>query len=259
MKRLVFLIVLFASVFLFASLVHDKLNLEQVITHEKRTKLRVAITDDDGPNEFSHKVFQIVKKYGKMSIFVSGKAAEKYPELIKEANELGFSIGIHGYSHKMMSKLSWQEQEKELEESSKVVEKIIGEKPTLFRPPWGSFNENTQELLMAHGMHLVNWDVDSMDHALSNLSEKEIIDRVLSQVKPGSIVLFHDADEFGNPREKITKVLPAILEELKKRGYEFVTVDELLEEPDAADDTVGSFFYGWLFCLKNCIIEAYQK
>jgi len=72
-------------------------------------------------------------------------------------------------------------------------------------------------------------------------------------------VLFHDADEFGNPREKITKVLPAILEELKKRGYEFVTVDELLEEPDAADDTVGSFFYGWLFCLKNCIIEAYQK
>jgi peptidoglycan-N-acetylglucosamine deacetylase len=243
MKRLVFCVVLFAAVFLFASLVHDKLNLEEAITHGKRLKLKVALTDDDGPNEYSQKVFQIVKKYGKMSIFVSGKAAEKYPELIKEANELGFSIGIHGYSHKMMSRLSWQEQKKELEESSEAVEKIIGEKPTLFRPPWGSFNENTQELVMSHGMHLVNWDVDSMDY--SSLSEEEIIDRVLSQVEPGSIVLLHDADEFGNPREKITKVLPVILEELKKRGYEFVTVDELLEEPDAADDTVGSFFYGW--------------
>jgi peptidoglycan-N-acetylglucosamine deacetylase len=248
MKKLIVPIVLFITIFPFASLVHDKLNLEEAITHGKRTTMKVAFSVDDGPNEFSQKMFQIAKKYGRISIFVSGNAAARFPDLVREADELGFSIGIHGYSHLMMSKLSWQQQREEIEKSLEVVEEIIGEKPRLFRPPWGSFNENTQEILLSRGMHLVNWDVDSTDYL--SLSSEEIVERVISQVKPGSIVLFHDADEFGNPRNKINEVLPVIFEELKKRGYEFVTVDELIEEPEAADDIIGSFFMTSFFGHK---------
>jgi peptidoglycan-N-acetylglucosamine deacetylase len=249
MKKLIVPIVLFMTIFLFASLVYDKLNLEEAITHGKCVEKKVAITLDDGPNpESSHKSFQIAKRYGRLSIFVSGSAAARFPDLVREADELGFSVGIHGYSHLMMSKLSWQEQKDELERSAEIVEEITGEKPTLFRPPWGSFNENTQELLLSRGMHLINWDVDSTDYL--SLSTEEIAEKVLSQVKPGSIVLFHDADEFGNPRNKINEVLSVIFEELKKRGYEFVTVDELIEEPDTADDIIGSFFIAGFFVRK---------
>jgi peptidoglycan-N-acetylglucosamine deacetylase len=240
MKKSVFCLVLFAIVFLCASEVQDKLNLKKPIMHGKSVN-KFAASVDDGPHpETTREMFQLAKAYGKLSLFVNGSAAAKYPDLIREAHKLGFSIGIHGYYHRFMSSLAWQEQKEEIARSSRIIEDITGEKPRWFRPPWGSYDERTQELLISEGMELVVWDLNSMDY--SSLSTQEIIDRVLLEFKPGCIMLFHDADEYGNPQKKVLSVLPVILEELKKRGNKLVTIDELIDEPDPAGDNPGSFF-----------------
>jgi peptidoglycan-N-acetylglucosamine deacetylase len=248
MKKSVFWIVLFCVIFLCASEVQDKLNLKKPIKKGKSAN-RYSVSVDDGPHRrTTEELLELVKPYGKLTFFVTGEAVEKYPDLIRKIHERGHEVEIHGYSHRMMTDLSWQQQKEEILKSAKAVEDITGEKPHMFRPPWGSFNESTQEILLSEGMELVIWDLNSMDY--SSLSEREIIELVLSQFKPGCIMLFHDADEYWNPQKKILSVLPVILSELKKRGCKLVTIDELISKPDPAGENPGSFFMAG-FCFRK--------
>ena len=119
-----------------------------------------------------------------------------------------------------MSKLSKAQIEDELTTSAQAIERVTGQKVTLFRPPYGDYNNTLIERAEAQGLYTIQWDVDSLDW--KNLSATEIALRIVNGVKAGSIILCH------NNGLHTAKALPMIFSTLKNRGYRFVPIGELI-------------------------------
>jgi peptidoglycan/xylan/chitin deacetylase (PgdA/CDA1 family) len=119
-----------------------------------------------------------------------------------------------------MSTLSISDIENELTSSVSQIEKLTGQKVTLFRAPFGDYDNEVIETAQKLGLYTIQWDVDSLDW--KNLSANEIKKRVVSKVKSGSIVLFH------NQGLHTAKALIEIIKSLKEKGYTFVPIGELI-------------------------------
>ncbi len=145
---------------------------------------------------------------------------EKYPEYAKKIVDHGHELGTHSRTHSYMSKLSEGEIRDELQTSSDAIERITGQKVTLFRPPYGDYNNLLIDTCLDMGIFPIQWDVDSLDW--KNLSATEIAMRIINAVKPGSIILCH------NNGLHTAEALPLIFSTLKNRGYEFVPIGELI-------------------------------
>ena len=126
----------------------------------------------------------------------------------------------HSDTHPHMAKLSSAEIVAELNACNDKVEKVTGVRPTLFRCPYGEYDDNVIGTVSGMGMTAVQWDVDSLDW--KDYDAATITQRVTSRVQPGSIVLFHNA-ALHTP-----EALPAILEYLLSEGYTLVPISEIL-------------------------------
>ena len=145
---------------------------------------------------------------------------EKYPEYAKKIVEKGHELGTHSRTHSYMSKQSKAEIQDELHTSSKAIEELTGQKVTLFRPPYGDYDDELIDTCLEMGIYPIQWDIDSLDW--KNLSATEIALRIVNGVKPGSIILCH------NNGLHTAEALPMIFSTLKNRGYEFVPIGELI-------------------------------
>ncbi len=145
---------------------------------------------------------------------------EKYPEYAEKIIAAGHELGTHSRTHSYMSKLSKDEIYDELSTSSKAIEKLTGQKVTLFRPPYGDYNDTLITTSLEMGLYPIQWDVDSLDW--KNLSATELAMRVINGAKSGSIILCH------NNGLHTAEALPLIFSTLKNRGYEFVPISELI-------------------------------
>lgn len=150
--------------------------------------------------------------------------AKKYPEHLKKISEFGHEIGTHSATHPYMSKLDKSAMIKELTISAQAIESVTGKKVELFRPPYGDYNDLLIDTAKELGLYVIQWDVDSLDW--KDLSGEEIKERVLKKVKNGSIILFH------NQGLHTAEALPQIIEQLKKEGYEFLPIGELIYKDD---------------------------
>ncbi len=146
--------------------------------------------------------------------------AKKYPEYLKKISEKGHEIGTHSATHQYMSKLTAEEIEKELASSSSAIESVTGTKPELFRPPYGDYDDLLIETAERAGYYVIQWSIDSLDW--KNISANEITERVCSHAENGAIVLFH------NQGLHTAEALPAIIKELKAKGFEFCTIGDLI-------------------------------
>ena len=144
----------------------------------------------------------------------------KYPDLVKKIAGGGHAIGTHSTTHSYMSKLTEAQIEEELTRSSMAIKAVTGEEVTLFRPPYGDYDDLLIETAERLGLYTIQWDVDSLDW--KNLSAAEIAARVTSGVKNGSIVLFH------NNGLHTAEALPAVIADLKEKGFTFVRIDDLI-------------------------------
>ena len=144
----------------------------------------------------------------------------KYPDLVKKIAGGGHAIGTHSTTHSYMSKLTEAQIEEELTRSSMAIKAVTGEEVTLFRPPYGDYDDLLIETAQRLGLYTIQWDVDSLDW--KNLSAAEIAARVTSGVKNGSIVLFH------NNGLHTAEALPAVIADLKEKGFTFVRIDDLI-------------------------------
>ncbi len=172
-------------------------------------------------NEDTEEIIEILEKYKvKATFFVVGEWADKYPESVKALYEAGHEIMNHSDTHPHMTQLSEEDMLKEVENCSMKIQKITGERPILFRPPYGDYNNNVISTLFENGYYSVQWDVDSLDW--KDLSAEEITERVVSKAKEGSIVLFHNA-ALHTP-----EALPAIIETLQGKGLRLVKISELI-------------------------------
>lgn len=167
----------------------------------------------------------------KCTFFMVEFWVKKHPDYVKKIYDEGHETGTHSATHPHMSKLDVTAIEKELVTSSAAIEKITGEKPQTFRPPFGEYNDAVIETAQKLGLYPVQWDVDSLDW--KNLSAEAIKERVLKRVKSGSIVLFH------NQGLHTHEALRSIIKSLKAKGYEFVPIKELIYRDGYTIDSNG--------------------
>ena len=192
------------------------------IYYVKTDKKQIAISFDCAwGTDYTDKLLETMQKEQvKCTFFMVEFWTEKYPDYVKKIYEAGHEIGTHSSTHPHMTKLSAQEMEKELATSMSAIEKIVGEKPKVFRPPYGDYNDLLIKTAENLGLYTIQWDVDSLDW--KNLSASEISSRVLKKVKNGSIVLFH------NQGLHTAEALPTIIATLKQQGYQFLPVGDLI-------------------------------
>ncbi len=180
---------------------------------------KVAITFDDGPHPYyTEQLLDGLKERGvHATFFVTGEHAENYPEIIKRMYEEGHLIGNHTYNHIQLTKANGEKFKEELIQTNKILEDITGEEVEFVRPPYGSWDKKFEKEL---NMFPVLWTIDPLDWCTRNVSC--ITDTVISKVKDNSIILMHD--------EYATTVTAAlqVVDELQAKGYQFVTVDEIL-------------------------------
>ena len=180
---------------------------------------KIALTFDDGPHPVYTKILLdgLAERGAKASFFVTGENAEKYPELILRMQKEGHLIGNHTYSHIQLTSDNKEIFREELVKTNEILEAITGEKVTYIRPPYGSWDKSLEQDL---NMFPVLWDVDPLDWCTPDAGL--VMSRVLQQVEDGDIILLHDYYDTS-----VTAAL-MIVDEMKKQGYEFVTVEEIL-------------------------------
>jgi len=184
---------------------------------------KVALSFDAAwGNDDTEQLVEILGKYdAKATFFVVGAWVDKYPESVKQLSDAGHMIMNHSNTHPNMPSLSAEKKLDELNSCNRKIAAITGKTPTLFRPPYGDYDNATLEAAESLNMFTIQWDVDSLDWK-DNATPESICKRVTSKVKNGSIVLFH------NDAEHTPEALPNILETLKNDGYEFVFIEDLI-------------------------------
>lgn len=182
-------------------------------------KPRVALTFDDGPNKkYTPLLLKELKKRGiHASFFLMGKNISGNENLVKQMQKDGHLLGNHTYNHEELDKIPSLQAKNEVERTSNEIYKITGIYPQYVRPPFGAWPKN---LDLSVTMFPVLWDVDTLDWKSKNVDS--IMEVVRSQVKDGSIILMHDGYQTS------VDAAVQIMDELLERGYEFVTVDQLL-------------------------------
>lgn len=186
-----------------------------------RTDNYVAISFDAAWGaDKTRQIMDVCDKYGvKATFFLVGFWIDKYPEMVAEINSRGFEIGTHSSTHPQMSKLTSEQCAKELSESSKKIFDITGKPVTLFRPPFGDYNNQLINTATSLGLYTIQWSVDSLDW--KGLSARQIAERVQS-AKSGDIILCH------NNSDHIVEALPLIFEALKLKNLKFCPIGKLI-------------------------------
>lgn len=192
----------------------------------------VALTFDDGPDpRYTPAILDVLEREGVVAtFFVVGRAVEAYPEVVRRAFIAGHEIANHTYSHRNLLGTSRAVVDDEIDRATAAIEAAAGFRPVLFRPPRGMYTQHVLDALEARGMTLVLWSLSSEDWA--EVPARAVYRRVVDRVRPGDVILFHDAGDIltalGASRANTVRALPLIIRDLKARGYRFVTVTEMM-------------------------------
>ena len=195
-------------------------------------KKLVALTFDDGPYPpFTQELVAVLEeKQVKATFFVVGNNASKFPEVVKLVASKGHEVALHAGEHKDFLRLNKAELAENISSGQKVLEELTGKPVKYMRPPHGFRDWTVMEEASKLGLKVVNWSVIPRDW--TNPGAQEIVARVCKDVKVGAIVLLHDGDapKQTASRCQTVEATSLIIDELRKNGYNFVTVSELLNE-----------------------------
>ncbi len=183
----------------------------------------VALTFDDGPNEdyTEHLLDGLREREVRATFFLTGKCVSGNESIVKAIAGDGHRIGIHCWDHVDLTRLAPEEAFRQLQGTAEQIERITGEAPACVRPPYGSWNDTLDEFAAEELEALpIFWTVDSLDWKLQHTDR--IVQKVVKEVKDGSIILMHD--EFETSVEAAFRIIDI----LKAKGYTFVTADELM-------------------------------
>ena len=183
-------------------------------------------------NEQTDTLLDILDEYGvKSTFFLVKQWVDSYPDSVKEIAARGHDIGNHSSTHPHMAQLSAGEQLDEIENCNKAVEELTGSCPTLFRAPYGEYDNNLIQNLNDESMYCVQWNIDSLDW--KDPTPDEMVSRVKSKLCPGSIILMH------NGAKNTPEALPKIIEMIQDEGYIIVPISQLIPEGDYTTDHEG--------------------
>lgn len=183
----------------------------------------IALTFDDGPSVYTLQILELLAQYDvNATFFVLGENIGAHPGIVKMASQLGNEVLGHTWSHFELTKLSEDEIKDEIMRTEYALDQLTGgNRPPLFRPPYGAFDDKVKEVVADLGMAMIFWTVDSLDW--QSQDPVAIWYEVMNQLKDGSVVLFHDL--YPTTVTAIKWLIPDMIE----RGYQFVTISELME------------------------------
>lgn len=195
------------------------LNLVRSLGGNSQVRKEVALTFDDAPSPFTKEVLKILDNYGvSATFFLVGSQVEKSPEVARQIVAAGHEIGNHSFSHCWSSDDSVETLVEDIKRAEEAIYRATGQVPLYFRPPGGMVNDKVKEACGQTGYGILLWWVDSRDWLLT---EEEILEKVKKEVKDGAIILFHNL-------ATTVEILPQVIEDLRREGYKFVTISQLL-------------------------------
>ncbi len=186
--------------------------------------MQIALTFDDGPHPMqTPQILDILDRYGvRATFFMIGVNVERYPEAAMEVIERGHEVGNHTYSHGHLENMTESVLAQELDRCEDALENLCEYRPHLFRPPAGVYNTFVEHCTDARDYSVILWSVDTKDWESKDANA--IVEKVLSKIKPGDIILMHDYVAKSKTPEALEILLPKLL----ALGYEPVTVGTLL-------------------------------
>lgn len=203
-----------------------------VYSVERSDKVIAISFDASWGSEQTLQILDTLDEYDvKTTFFLVGIWVDKYPELVTEIVSRGHEIGNHSATHPYMTKISQEKMREELRIMSDKVETLTGVRPTLFRPPYGDYNNQVVTTVRAEGYEVVQWSVDSLDW--KNYGVEDIIKRCTQKVENGDIVLFH------NDAQYTPEALPTVLKYYQDQGFTIIPVSQILLEGDTTIDVQG--------------------
>ncbi|MFG3498827.1 polysaccharide deacetylase family protein [Streptomyces sp. NPDC047928] len=197
-----------------------------------RTVKCIALTFDAGPGEDTPKLLDILKaeKVPATFFLLGRKHVDRYPDVVRRIAAEGHEVANHTWTHRILTDLEPAEIREELSRTQDAIERLTGRKPTLMRPPQGRTDDTVSEVSRELGLAQVLWSVTAKDYATTD--SDLIRQRTLDGADKDGIILLHDIYDGTVP------AVPGIIEELKKRGFTFVTVPQLLAPAKPEPGTV---------------------
>jgi cellulose synthase/poly-beta-1,6-N-acetylglucosamine synthase-like glycosyltransferase/peptidoglycan/xylan/chitin deacetylase (PgdA/CDA1 family) len=226
-----------ASTDLFTAEKYDSYPLSYHIDQIGAAQKKLALTFDDGPDpRWTPKILDVLKeKKVPAAFFVIGTDANQWPEILKREYAEGHDIGNHTYTHPNWDDVSNTQIRWELNLTERLIESTLGVKSILFRPPYGIDHQPEYAEEVAHlptaqdmGYLIIGQKIDPHDWKQKNgkqLPAQEIVENVLRDADTGNIILFHDG---GGDREQTLLALPQVIDGLREKGYQFVSVNDLI-------------------------------
>ncbi len=199
----------------------------------KSDKKQVAISFDAAwGNEETAQLLDILDKYKvKATFFLVGDWVDHFPGDVKTIAEKGHDIGNHSNTHPHMPQLSSDTASTEITACNDKIKALTGKSPTLFRPPYGDYDNMVVNTVKSLGMYCVQWDVDSLDW--KDPTPEQMTKTVLDKVQDGSIVLMH------NGAKHTPAALPGIIKGIQDKGFEIVLIKDLIPEGEYYTDVQG--------------------
>jgi len=208
------------------------LNRPVILWTGSASRKQVALTFDDGPNPAKTPALldALEKAHAPATFFVVGSRAEQAPDLLRRMTERGDEVENHSYTHPNMNLVIPSVAEEEMLRTSVLIQAMTGHQPRFFRPPGGNANSAVQHLARSYGLSLAYWTVDAL-HAEDVGSSPALIQYVMQHVRPGAIVLLHNAPDVT------ATAIPGLVAALRAHGYALVTLSQIAKGPLGAKPT----------------------
>lgn len=197
----------------------------QIFINGFTSEKMISLTFNDGPDDqVTPRVLDILNKHHvKASFFFTGSKLEQNPEVVKRAYHDGHLVLSHSWSQQQLISLSQQEIRKEIQMTEDKIFELIGERPSLIRPPAGYIDKNAVAVIKNKGYKIALWSIDTMDWTQTDKSS--IVKNVTEHIRPGDIILMH----CDSTNTETVKALPEIITKLRQKGYQFVDLSEMLQ------------------------------
>ena len=196
---------------------------------------QLALTYDDGPNDpHTLRLLEVLAKHGtRATFFLIGRYAQQRPDIVREIARARHVVGNHTFTHPLLTFKSAGAIRKELSTCSAALQDAIGERPNLFRPPFGGRRPAVLRIARKLGLEPVMWNVTGYDW---NAPPAAVIERkVAKQVNGGNVILLHDGDDkqMGADRSQTVLATDHLLPRYLSEGYQFVTIPEMMQKTNA--------------------------
>lgn len=194
----------------------------------------VALTFDDGPSPvWTPQILDALKRaHVKATFFMLGKNVEQYPDIARRVVAEGHEIGNHTYDHHVILFYRHRRLQKEIRDCEKAIRDATGVTTTYFRPPKAWLTNHEKNVVKKMGYKIVLWSLNSKDWV--TFDDRYMVPYLVNNVRPGDIILFHDSggvfEPEGGDRHQTVQTIPRLVDKLRKKGYTFVTITELLED-----------------------------